>query len=151
MRSQRGDRFIIVILVQGNGYKNRTTCWTEWFIRADDAVELQAPLAGPPFSWDLSLQVSNHDCLAIQGWFIYVETIARMYKRQMWRLNLCLPQIVNQHFHLEKKKRKTRPLLTAQGWGKKWLGVGGWMLRTLRVWRPPSGENSKSNAEMRAV
>lgn len=43
MRSQRGDRLIIVILVQGNGYKNRTTCQTEWFIRADDAVELQAP------------------------------------------------------------------------------------------------------------
>lgn len=66
MRSQRGDRLIIGILVQGNGYKNRTTCQSEWFIRADDAVELQVP-AAPPFSWDLGLQVSNHDCLAIQG------------------------------------------------------------------------------------
>ena len=28
---------------------------------------LQLGLAGPPFSWDLGLQVSNHDCLAIQG------------------------------------------------------------------------------------
>ena len=43
MRSQRGDRPLIGILVQGNGYKNRSTQQTEWFIRADNAVELQAP------------------------------------------------------------------------------------------------------------
>lgn len=149
MRSQRGDRLIIGILVQGNGYKNRTTCQSEWFIRADDTVELQVP-AAPPFSWDLGLQVSNHDCLAIQGWFIYVGTTARMCKRQMWRPNLVSPtSCKSTTFQLKEKKRKTRPPPSAQGWGKKWLGER--MLRAvegvvLREWR-----NTKCDAETQAV